>query len=59
MPEIEPTVPTAVLLLLQVPPLITSDNVLVPPIVALAVPKIGPGIFTVTVVVAFVPQPVL
>ena len=42
IPDDEPTVATALLLLLQCPPEVVSDNVLEEPTQTLAVPLIGP-----------------
>lgn len=51
-PLVEPIVPTAILLLLQLPPVIPSINVIVLPEHTVVGPVIGPGAgFTVTVVV--------
>jgi hypothetical protein len=58
-PVEEPTVATAVLLLLHVPPLIELLNVVVPPLHMRAVPVIAAGdALTESVWVACVPQPV-
>ena len=54
---IDPTVATVVLLLLQMPPVVLSDNAVVAPVQTLDTPVSAPGIgFTVTV--AAVMQPV-
>ncbi len=51
MPDSEPTVATAVRLLIQVPPPTELDKEVVPPTHKLAVPVIAPGVgITVTVV---------
>jgi hypothetical protein len=57
-PEVDPIVATGVLLLLHVPPVITSVNVVVVPGQMLNVPVIADGTgLTVTIVVARHPVP--
>jgi hypothetical protein len=57
-PEVSPMVATVVLLLLHVPPVVTSINVVVVPGQILSVPVIVDGIgLTVTIVVARQPVP--
>jgi len=59
IPVAEPTVAIDVLLLLHVPPLVTSDNVVLNPAHTLGEPDMPPGVASVViVVVAAVPQPV-
>ena len=60
-PDKEPTVPMAVLLLLHLPPLEMSLNVVVAPVHTWAVPVIADGVaYTVTITeVVAVPQPVV
>jgi hypothetical protein len=58
MPDIVPTVAIIGLLLLQVPPVVTSDNVVVDPTHKIVVPVIADGKgFTVTVIVTLHPPP--
>ncbi len=54
-PEEEPIVATAVLLLVHVPPVVASDNVVVDPAHKDVVPVIGESALTVTKVVALHP----
>ena len=56
-PVEEPIVATTVLLLLQVPPVVTSLKVVLPNIPQLALPLIAAGKLTVTLVVALLPHP--
>ena len=59
-PVVEPTVPTAVLLLLHVPPAVPSVNVVVKPTHTVIVPVITPGNgFTVTTAVMIQPVPIV
>ena len=59
-PVVLPAVATAVLPLVQVPPAFGSLNVVGLPVQAVSDPVMAPGVwFTVTVVVAGVPHPLL
>jgi hypothetical protein len=58
IPVVAPAVATVVILLVQVPPVVASVNVIVEPVHTAAVPNMGPGAeFTVTTAVLVQPVP--